>query len=120
MVIERLSTPALFFHDPGTRLGVGQGPVDNPVLEKFVEKIPEPFGETIPASAGSEAADAVEDLPDGDGPMPRPSRAIESRKLPTRGSSRGRIISETTFVSMSQARGAVSNSSSSPENDTGL
>ncbi len=67
MIVERLTASALFFHDPGTRLGIGHGPVEDAVLEQLVEKIVEPIGETVPTPAGSETSDAVEDLPNGDG-----------------------------------------------------
>ena len=37
MTVERLASPALVFHDPGTRTGIGHGPVDDPVPEQAVE-----------------------------------------------------------------------------------
>ena len=50
---------------------------------------------------------------------PMPSRSMESSDAATRGSGRGRIISETTFVSINQ--GKVDNHpSSSSANDSGL
>ena len=49
------------------RLRIGQGPLDNPVLEQLVENILEPVGEVAPSPAGIESADTVEHLPDGDG-----------------------------------------------------
>ena len=66
MIVERLSAATLVFHDPRARPGIGNGPVDDPVLEQLIEKILEPFGKTVPATAGGETADAVENLPDGD------------------------------------------------------
>lgn len=62
---RRQAASALFFHDPGTRLGVGDGPVEDPVLEQLVEKIAAFLGEAVPAPAGSERADAAEDVLDG-------------------------------------------------------
>ena len=66
MIVKRLSTSALIFHDPGTRPSIRQGPVDDPVLEQLIKKIVEPIGEAVPALARSETADTVEDFPNGD------------------------------------------------------
>ena len=44
MIVKRLSTSALIFHDPGTRPSIRQGPVDDPVLEQLIKKIVEPIG----------------------------------------------------------------------------
>ena len=63
MTVERLSTSAFLFHDPGTRPGISQGPIDDPVLEQVVEKIEEPVGEALPAATVREPADTVQDLP---------------------------------------------------------
>ena len=63
MIVERLTASALFFHDPGTRLGIGHGPVEDAVVEQLVEKIVKPIGETVSAPAGSETSDAVEESP---------------------------------------------------------
>ena len=65
MVVERLPAAALFLHDPRACLCIGQGPLDDPVLEPIVVKILEPVGEAAPSPAGGEPADTVEDLPDG-------------------------------------------------------
>ena len=50
-----------------SRPGVVQGPVDDPVLEQFVEEIVESGGKVLPAPARGQTTDAVEDFPDGDG-----------------------------------------------------
>ena len=37
MIVERFATSALVLHGPRTRPGVGQGPVNDPIFEQFVE-----------------------------------------------------------------------------------
>ena len=53
--------------DPRARAGVGQVPLDDAVIEQFVDKNLKPVGETAPSLARRQTADAVEYLPDGDG-----------------------------------------------------
>lgn len=67
MVVERLATLALFFHDLRTRLRIGQGPLDYPISEQHVKQVLKAIGKVEPAPAGTEPSDAVEHLPDGDG-----------------------------------------------------
>ena len=51
VIVEGLSATALVFRDPCASPGVVQRPVDNPVLEQFVEKILETVEEAVAASA---------------------------------------------------------------------
>lgn len=67
MIVERLATSSLCFHNAGAGVGVGQTPANDPVLELLVEKFPEPFRQVVPAAAGGKTADAVKDFPSGDG-----------------------------------------------------
>ncbi len=72
MIVERLAAAAFLLHDAGARPSVGERPVDNPVLEQVVKQIVEVVGEGLAATAGGQAADAVEDLPDSDGGKSEP------------------------------------------------
>ena len=46
---------------------VVRGPIDDPILEHFIEKIPQPLGEIVATPSGSETVDPVENFSDGDG-----------------------------------------------------
>ena len=107
MVVERLPGPALFFHDPRACLRIGRGPLDDPVLEQLVDKVLESVGEVAPSPAGVSRPIQSSTFQREMEARPRPSSSIESRKAATRGSGRGRIISEMTFVSISHASEAV-------------
>ena len=46
---------------------VVRGPIDDPNLEQFTEKIQEPLGEVVATPSGSATADSVENFSDSDG-----------------------------------------------------
>ncbi|MCY3703539.1 MAG: hypothetical protein OXG16_12760 [Rhodospirillales bacterium] len=66
MIVERIRALAFFLHDLCARLRVDLGPPDVPVLEQVTEKVLDPLGEAVLSLAGSEPANTVKHLPDGD------------------------------------------------------
>ena len=80
--------PPFFFHDAGACSGIGQGPIEYPLLEKLVEKILKPLGQFVPARSGVKTADAVEDFPDGNGGKTDP---VHGDRIEEPGDSRLRV-----------------------------
>ncbi len=118
MVVERLPAPALFFHDPRACLRIGQGPLDDPVLEQLVDKVLEPVSEVAPSPAGVEPADAVEHLQDGDGGEAKAlvGNRIEKSPDPRLGPRSHHFGDD---IRVYKLRERCSHSSSSRENDSG-
>lgn len=63
MIVKRFAAPTLHLHDPGADLGVGQRPIDDPVLKQLVEKPAESTCKIVAAPSGSKTADAIQDFP---------------------------------------------------------
>ena len=66
MIVEPLAAPALSFDDPRADVSVSQRPIDDPVFEQVIKKVPEPPGEVHTALAESATADTIENLPNRD------------------------------------------------------
>ena len=118
MVVERLAAPALVLHDPRAGLRVGQGPLDDPILEQLVDKVLEPVGEVAPSPAGLEPADTVQHLPDGDGSK---ADALVGDRIEKGGDPRLGLRPHHfgNDVRVDQPRQRGGHSSSSRENDSG-
>ena len=67
VVVERFASPTLLFHDLRARSGVVGGPTEYALVEALVQDVPKPGGKALAPLTGIETADAVQDLPDGDG-----------------------------------------------------
>ena len=78
-MIERLATPALFFHDGCTCTSVVNGPVEYPSPKDLVENAPKPFTKVVSPPAGFQTTETVQDFPNGNGGDTKtlPSRPVE-------------------------------------------
>ena len=64
--VKGLVPAAILLHEADTRLGVRQDSIDDLIPDRLVEKISELPGEVVAAPFGSDRADPIENLPDGD------------------------------------------------------
>ena len=107
MAVEGLSAPALVFHDACACPGIGNGPIEHPVFKEIIHNELNPLGQVVPTRPRSSRPMPLRTSQTVMAARPIPCSATESRNLATRGFGLGRIISDTTFVSRSQATAAV-------------